>query len=99
MLEKLRDDKTVPPIKGIFHLAGVIEEENISEITLEQMTRILGAKATGARILHELTQEDNLDIFFMLSSISTTWGHQAQPAYCAANAYLDALAESDTAPG
>ncbi|XP_038079053.1 highly reducing polyketide synthase ZEA2-like [Patiria miniata] len=93
MLEKLRDDKQVPKIRGIFHLAGVIEEEDLSEITFDQMSRILGAKATGARILHELTQEDKLDIFFMLSSISTTWGHQAQPVYCAANAYLDALAE------
>ncbi|XP_022090005.1 phthiocerol synthesis polyketide synthase type I PpsC-like isoform X2 [Acanthaster planci] len=93
MLEKLRDDKSIPPIKGIFHLAGVIEEEDLSQITFDQMSRILGAKATGAKILHELTQEDQLDIFFMLSSISTTWGHQAQPVYCAANAYLDALAE------
>ncbi|XP_038078965.1 lovastatin diketide synthase mokB-like [Patiria miniata] len=93
MLEKLRDDKEVPPLRGIFHLAGVIEEEDLSEMTSHQMSRILGAKATGARILHELTQEDKLDIFFMLSSISTTWGHQAQPVYCAANAYLDALAE------
>ncbi|XP_038068692.1 highly reducing polyketide synthase azaB-like [Patiria miniata] len=93
MLDKLRDDKQVPPLRGIFHLAGVIEEEDLSEITFDQMARILGAKATGARILHELTQDDKLDIFFMLSSISTTWGHQAQPVYCAANAYLDALAE------
>ncbi|XP_022090003.1 highly reducing polyketide synthase azaB-like [Acanthaster planci] len=93
MLEKLRDNKRVPKVRGIFHLAGVIEEENLSQITFDQLSRILGAKAKGARILHELTQEDQLDIFFMLSSISTTWGHQAQPVYCAANAYLDALAE------
>ncbi|XP_071805669.1 uncharacterized protein [Asterias amurensis] len=93
LLKNLQQDKTVPPVKGIFHLAGVIDEENLSQITQEQMDRILGAKALGAQHLHELTQQDNLDVFFMLSSISTTWGHQAQPCYCAANAYLDALAE------
>ena len=92
LIEKLQQDTKAPPIKGIFHLAGVIDEESLSEITQQQMDCILGAKALGAQHLHELTQ-DNLDVFFMLSSISTTWGHQAQPCYCAANAYLDALAE------
>ncbi|XP_033641999.1 phenolphthiocerol synthesis polyketide synthase type I Pks15/1-like [Asterias rubens] len=93
MLENLRDDKRTPAIKGVFHLAGVIEEENLPDVTADQMNRILGAKATGAKILHDLTKDDQLDVFFMLSSISTTWGHPAQPCYCAANAYLDALAE------
>ncbi|XP_022090459.1 uncharacterized protein LOC110979180 isoform X2 [Acanthaster planci] len=94
LLRTLRQNKTTPPVKGIFHLAGVIDEESLSEVTPNQMDRILGAKALGAQHLSELTQDDNLEIFFMLSSISTTWGHQAQPCYCAANAYLDALAES-----
>ena len=99
MLRNLRDDKTIPPIKGVFHLAGVIEEENFSDITYDQAERILGAKAAGAHHLHTFTKEDNLDIFFLLSSVSTVWGQPAQPIYCAANNYLDALAEQRHAEG
>ncbi|XP_038076091.1 hybrid PKS-NRPS synthetase pynA-like [Patiria miniata] len=99
LLMTLQQNKMAPPIKGIFHLAGVIDEENLHDITPSQIDRILGAKALGAQHLNELTQNNNLDIFFMLSSISTTWGHQAQPCYCAANAYLDALAEKRHSEG
>ena len=99
MLSNLRDDKTVPPIKGVFHLAGVIEEENFADITYDQADRILGAKAAGAHHLHTFTKEDDLDVFFLLSSISAVWGHPAQPIYCAANNYLDALAEQRHAEG
>ena len=99
MLDNLRDDKKVPPIKGIFHLAGVIEDENFGEITQDQVNRILGAKAVGAHNLHALTKDDDLDVFFLLSSISAVWGHPAQPIYCAANNYLDALAEQRHSEG
>ncbi|XP_072014350.1 probable polyketide synthase 1 [Amphiura filiformis] len=99
MLDSLRDDSTVPPIKGIFHLAGVIEEEKLSEITHEQVNRILDAKVSGAHHLHTLTKEDDLAIFFLLSSISGVWGNPAQPIYCAANNYLDGLAEKRHSQG
>ena len=99
MLSNLRDDKTIPPVKGVFHLAGVIEEENFSDITYDQADRILGAKAAGAHHFHTFTKEDNLDIFFLLSSVSAVWGQPAQPIYCAANNYLDALAEHRHAAG
>ena len=99
MLSNLRGDMTVPPIKGIFHIAGVIEEESLADVTYDQADRILSAKTAGAHHLHILTKEDDLDVFFLLSSIMCVWGNPSQPIYSAANNYLDALAEQRHAEG
>ena len=99
MLTNLRNDTVVPPIKGIFHLAEVTEEENFADITQENADRILGTKAFGAHHLHNLTKGDDLDVFFMLSSIDTVWGNPSLPVNCAASNYLDALAKQRHAEG
>ena len=99
MLNNLRNDQDIPAIRGVFHLAGVTEEENFSDITYEDADRILGAKVAGARHLHTLTKEDDLDVFFLLSSVDTVWGNPLVPVYCAANNFLDALAEQRHAEG
>ncbi|CAH1788029.1 unnamed protein product [Owenia fusiformis] len=81
------------PLKGIFHLAGIIDDSNIQKLTNDQIRRTLNSKVDGARNLHELTQNKTLDHFVMFSSICTVIGNMEQGSYCAANAYLDKLAE------
>ncbi|CAH1244815.1 FASN [Branchiostoma lanceolatum] len=93
MLNHLRENPLVPALKGIFHLAAVIDDSNVLDADENQMERALAAKAQGALNLHELTHEDELDIFFLLSSVSATWGNPEQCGYVAANSFLDALAE------
>ena len=99
MLTNLRNDTMVPPIKGVFHLAEITEEENFADITQEDADRILGTKATGAHHLHTLTKEDGLDVFFLLSSIDTVWGNPSLPINSAASNYLDTLAKQRHAEG
>ncbi|CAH1230559.1 FASN [Branchiostoma lanceolatum] len=93
VLNHLRADTSVPALKGIFHLAAVIDDANVLDVTDSQLEKSLAAKAWGALHLHDLTQEDELDIFFLLSSAAATWGNPDQCGYVAANSVLDALAE------
>ncbi|XP_078579389.1 putative polyketide synthase 1 [Branchiostoma floridae x Branchiostoma japonicum] len=92
-LNHLRENPLIPALKGIFHLAAVIDDSNVLHVSESQLERALAAKAKGALNLHELTQGDQLDIFFLLSSVAATWGNPEQCGYVAANSFLDALAE------
>jgi acyl carrier protein len=62
-----------------------------------ELAAVLSAKALGARWLDELTT--GLEQFVLFSSVSATWGSGQQPAYAAANAYLDGLAQHRRASG
>ena len=60
---------------------------------------VLAAKREGTRILEALTQAYRLDAFVCFSSIAGVWGAGRQAAYAAANAFLDAWAQSARAGG
>ncbi|XP_071793296.1 probable polyketide synthase 1 isoform X1 [Asterias amurensis] len=99
ILRQLNEVHNAPVVRGIFHLAGFIAEESLSDLTPELMDNILGAKAASARHLHNLTDHLPLDFFLMTSSVTAVWGHPSQPCYTAANVYLDELAEERKAKG
>lgn len=82
----------LPPLKGVVHAATVIEDSLIVNQTRHQLAAGLKAKINGARFLHELTEELNLDLFVLLSSATTLFGNPGQSAYIAANHWLEALA-------
>ena len=84
-------DKT-PPLRGIFHLAGVLDDGILREQTRERFDRVMAAKAIGAWNLHDLTREEPLDMFVLFSSAAALLGSPGQGNYAAANAFLDALA-------
>src|SRR6202035_2867810 len=80
------------PLKGVFHLAMVIDDAPLASLTRERMRTVLAPKAHGAWLLHEGTQHMELDCFVMFSSVSSIFGNPAQGNYSAANAFLDSLA-------
>jgi NAD(P)-dependent dehydrogenase (short-subunit alcohol dehydrogenase family)/acyl carrier protein len=82
----------LPPLKGIFHLAGVLDDGILREQTPERFDRVMAAKAMGAWHLHDLTRDDALDLFVLFSSAAALLGSPGQANYAAANAFLDALA-------
>lgn len=82
----------MPPLRGIFHLAGVLDDGMLREQTRERFDRVMAAKALGAWNLHELTREDPLEQFVMFSSAAALLGSPGQANYAAANSFLDALA-------
>jgi NADPH:quinone reductase-like Zn-dependent oxidoreductase/acyl carrier protein len=87
------------PLKGVFHLAMVIDDAPLASLTRERMRSVLAPKAHGAWLLHEGTRRMDLDCFVMFSSVSSIIGNPAQGNYAAANAFLDALAHHRRALG
>ena len=80
------------PIKGVFHLAGTIDDRSLSDMTAESIDNVFEPKASGALNLHEACSGLQLDYFVMLSSTSSTFGNPGQVNYSAASAFLDGLA-------
>src|SRR5204863_8097875 len=87
------------PLKGIFHLAMVIDDAPLSALTAERLRTVMAPKAHGAWLLHENTQGLELDCFVMFSSVSSIFGNPAQGNYSAANAFLDSLSHHRRALG
>jgi NADPH:quinone reductase-like Zn-dependent oxidoreductase/acyl carrier protein len=87
------------PLRGVFHLAMVIDDAPLAELNRERLRTVMSPKAYGAWLLHKGTQDLPLDCFVMFSSISSIFGNPAQGNYGAANAFLDSLAHHRRALG
>jgi len=87
------------PLRGVFHLAMVIDDAPLVSLTRERMRSVIGPKALGAWLLHESTRDFDLDCFVMFSSVSSIFGNPGQGNYGAANAFLDSLAHHRHALG
>ncbi|MGH3312588.1 MAG: SDR family NAD(P)-dependent oxidoreductase [Streptomyces sp.] len=84
----------LPPLRGVVHAAGLLEDSTVRNLTPDQVERVLAPKTAGARNLDAATAEDPLDFFALFSSAAALVGNAGQAAYAAANAYLDAFAEA-----
>ena len=90
MLAHLRE--TRPPLRGIIHAAGVLDDGMALQLTPERFARVMAPKIAGAWNLHTLTRNIPLDFFILFSSVASLFGTPGQSNHAAANAFLDALA-------
>jgi myxalamid-type polyketide synthase MxaE and MxaD len=90
VLEQVR--RTLPPLKGVLHLAGAMEDGTLRRLDARQLERVLAPKVAGAWNLHAQTQGLPLDFFVLFSSAASLLGAPGQGNYAAGNAFLDALA-------
>ncbi len=97
LIEEIRSGDR--PLRGLFHLAMVIDDAPLVSLTRERMRNVMGPKAYGAWLLHHGTRDLELDCFVMFSSVSSIFGNPAQGSYGAANAFLDSLAHHRRALG
>ena len=94
-----RIDRDLPPLRGVFHAAMVLEDALLANLDDPSMHRVLAPKVEGAWNLHRQTLGRSLDHFILFSSLSSVFGHAGQGNYAAANAFLDALAHHRRALG
>ncbi len=84
---------SLPPLRGIIHAAGVLDDGVLQHLTWERFTTVLNPKFLGAWNLHTLTQDLPLDFFIMFSSAASLFGSPGQGNHVAANTFLDTLAK------
>ena len=81
----------LPPLRGVFHAAMVLDDAPLSELTPERFARVGHPKVRGGWNLHRATLADPLDHFLVFSSIAAVLGTPGQANYAAANAFLAGL--------
>ncbi len=84
--------QNMPPLRGVIHAAGVIEDGVLRQQNWAGFERVLAPKVWGSWNLHMLTESLPLDFFVMFSSAASVMGSAGQGNYAAANAFMDALA-------
>ncbi|MCB1290721.1 type I polyketide synthase [Mycolicibacterium sp.] len=97
LLERIRTE--LPPLAGIAHLAGVLDDALLPQQSPERFRTTLRPKAYGAHHLHHLTLGDDLEFFILYSSASAVLGSPSQANYACANALLDGLVAQRRAKG
>ncbi|NJR38871.1 MAG: SDR family NAD(P)-dependent oxidoreductase [Leptolyngbyaceae cyanobacterium CSU_1_4] len=91
-------EATMPPLRGVIHAAGILNDGTLRQLTAEQMTAVLCPKIAGAWNLHTLVQQP-LDFFVLFSSATALLGSPGQANHVAANTFLDALSNYRRAIG
>jgi myxalamid-type polyketide synthase MxaE and MxaD len=79
-----------PPIRGVVHLAGVLDRRLIGETSEALFEAALAGKLRGAQVLDRLLPD--LDCFILFSSMTTVLPQAGIASYAAANAGLEGLA-------
>ncbi|MFI6574196.1 amino acid adenylation domain-containing protein [Nocardiopsis sp. NPDC050513] len=88
-----------PPLRGVFHLAGHVDDTLLPAMDRTAFDTVFAPKATGARLLHRLLADEPLEHFVLFSSVAGLLTTAGQTGYAAGNALLDALAHHRRARG
>jgi len=91
-LRNTLDLLALPPVLGIVHAAGTLEDQLVLDTTTDSFSRVLAPKVSGALALNTLFPPRTLDWFVLFSSCGQLFGFPGQSSYASGNAFLDALA-------
>ena len=86
-------------IHGVFHAAGVVEDELIASKEQATVERVMAPKVQGALVLDEVLGDEPVDFTVLFSSTSAVLGPPGQVDYTAANAFLNAIARRRSSAG
>ncbi|MGN7610529.1 SDR family NAD(P)-dependent oxidoreductase [Magnetococcales bacterium HHB-1] len=79
------------PLKGIFHVAGVLDDGTLHQQNWSRFEKVFKSKVAGSWNLHQCSKNYALDHFVCFSSIVPLIGLAGQSNYATANAFMDAL--------
>ncbi|KAG9187092.1 hypothetical protein G6011_04963 [Alternaria panax] len=88
-----------PPIRGVIQGAMTLNDSLFTTMTSQQWTSTILPKVHGSKNLHEITIDQPLDFFILLSSLHSFIGNPGQANYAAGCAYQVALAKNRNAQG
>ncbi|KAH7092165.1 hypothetical protein FB567DRAFT_434875 [Paraphoma chrysanthemicola] len=83
---------SLPPVLGVIHASGVLEDSLLIETTSDSFARVLSPKISGAIALHKAFPPRTIDFFVLYSSIGELVGTSGQSSYASGNSFLDILA-------
>ncbi|HEX8337764.1 MAG TPA: type I polyketide synthase, partial [Pyrinomonadaceae bacterium] len=86
-------------IDGVIHAAGFPPGGMMQVKTREAAAAVLAPKLYGALVLYALCAEEKTDFLVLCSSLNSITGAFGLVDHCAANAFLDALAEQNASRG
>jgi acyl transferase domain-containing protein/acyl carrier protein len=89
----IKDIPSDCPLTTVVHAAAALDDALITDVTPEQIERVLRAKVDVARHLHELTMDLDVSGFILFSSFAGTVASSGVGNYAPSNAYLDGLAQ------
>ncbi|KOS21700.1 Lovastatin nonaketide synthase [Escovopsis weberi] len=81
------------PIKGVFQLAMVLKDAPLLEMTFGEWTDAIRPKVDGTWNLHNALQGQQLDFFWLTSSILSAVDQPGQGNYLASGTFLEAFCQ------
>ncbi len=89
----------LPPLRGIVHAAGVLDDGVVLEQTWPRAAKVLAPKVQGGWLLAKHARAGTLDFFVCYSSATGVLASGGQTPYAMANAFLDGLCQKLRASG
>ncbi|MFF7726660.1 SDR family NAD(P)-dependent oxidoreductase [Streptomyces sp. NPDC008001] len=87
-------------LRGVVHCAMHLDDAPLEELTDDRFRAVLAPKAAGGAVLDALTRgREDLDLFWMFSSVAARVGQLTQAPYAAGNLCLEALVRRRRAAG
>jgi 6-methylsalicylic acid synthase len=93
------DSLGMPPIRGVVHLAGILDDRMAGDLDEASLRAVMRPKSRGALVLHEMFPPGTVDFFVLFSSAGLLLGMPGQSSYASANGFLDGLARHRAALG
>ena len=72
----------LPPLKGVIHAAGVLDDGLLADQSWERFDTVLAPKVRGAWELHQATRNIELDFFVLYSSAASVSGITGPKQLC-----------------
>ena len=94
-----RIDGALPPLGGVIHSVVALSDGALMNQSWSGFEDVIWSKVLGGWELHRQTEDHDLDLFILYTSMSGVRGNPGQSNYAAANTLLDELARHRRACG